>query len=72
MIYNQQEDDWEQSPLGSVRKAMLEFACGWHPKLPPRKFSNLTVAETAQKVNSVVLPGFCIDLVHLFSILYLS
>jgi hypothetical protein len=48
LIYNQPEDDWERSPLGSVRKAMLEFACGWHPKLPPRNFFNITVAETVQ------------------------
>ena len=48
LIYNQPEDNWERSPLGSVRMAMLEFACGWHPKLPPRNFLSITVAETAQ------------------------
>ena len=48
LIYNQPEDDWERSPLGSVRKAMLEFACGWHPKLPPRNFFRITVAGTVQ------------------------
>ena len=48
LIYNQPEDDWERSPLGSVRKAMLEFACGWHPKLPPRNFFSITVTEAVQ------------------------
>lgn len=28
LIYNQPEYDWERSPLGSVRKAMLEI-CMW-------------------------------------------
>ena len=48
LIYSQPEDTWERSPLGSVRKAMLEFACGWHPKLPPRNFPNTTVAVVAE------------------------
>ena len=46
LIYNQPEDNWERSPLGSVRKAMLEFACGWHPKLPPRNY--ITIVEAPQ------------------------
>jgi hypothetical protein len=46
LIYNQPEVDWERAPLGSVRKAMLEFACGWHPKLPPRNY--ITIVEAAQ------------------------
>lgn len=48
LIYNQPNDNWERAPLGSVRKAMLEYACGWHPKLPPRNFSNVTVAKATQ------------------------
>ena len=50
LIYNQPDDDWERFPLGSVRKAMLKFACGWHPKLPPRNYSIITIAiaEEAQ------------------------
>ena len=46
LIYNQPEVDWERAPLGSVRKAMLEFACGWHPKLPPRNY--ITIVEAPQ------------------------
>ena len=45
LIYNQPENTWERSPLGSVRKAMLDFACGWHPKLPPKNFPNTVIAE---------------------------
>lgn len=48
LIYNQPEDNWERAPIGSVRKSMLEFACSWHPKLPPRNFSNVTVAKAIQ------------------------
>ena len=33
-------DDWELVPTDSVGGAVLEFACGWHPKLPPRNFLN--------------------------------
>ncbi len=48
LVFSRPEDAWERSPLGSVRKAMLEFACGWHPKLPPRNFPNTTVAVVAE------------------------
>lgn len=35
-------DDWELVSPDSVGGAVLEFACGWHPKLPPRNFPNET------------------------------
>ena len=50
LISNQPENDWERVPLGSVRKAMLEFACGWHPKLPPRNYfiNAIAIIEAAK------------------------
>jgi hypothetical protein len=35
-------DDWEPVPPYSVGGAVLEFACGWHPKTPPRNFPSET------------------------------
>jgi len=48
LIYNEPDDHWKRAPLGSVLEAVLEFACGWHPKLPPRNFPNMTVAMVMQ------------------------
>jgi len=48
LIHNEPDDHWKRAPLGSVLEAVLEFACSWHPKLPPRNFPNMTVAMVMQ------------------------
>lgn len=45
IIYNHPKNNWERTTLGSVRMAMLKFACSWHPKLPPRDIPNITVVK---------------------------
>ncbi len=51
LIHNEPDDHWKRAPLGSVLEAVLEFACGWHPKLPPRNFPSMTVAKAIQGVD---------------------
>ena len=36
-IHNER-GDWKPTSPDSISGAVLKFACGWHPKLPPRNF----------------------------------
>jgi hypothetical protein len=34
LIHSEPQASWQQHRVGSIAEAVLEFACGFHPKIP--------------------------------------